>query len=89
MPQLNNINVDNFQKDVFAVFDKYGVQMNEAFDLLVETPAKKHAILKKEEIADLQSVASPAFLKKFKTSVKQMEDGEFVEYNSQTMQAAK
>jgi thermostable 8-oxoguanine DNA glycosylase len=41
MTQLNSIQINGFQKDVFAVFNKYGMGYNEAFRLLKNITIKE------------------------------------------------
>ncbi|MDR3049008.1 MAG: type II toxin-antitoxin system VapB family antitoxin [Elusimicrobiota bacterium] len=52
MPQLNNISNDNFQKDIFAVFNKYGMGVNEAIELI--SSAKKHEPIDRKNLKELK-----------------------------------
>jgi hypothetical protein len=41
MTQLNSIQINGFQKDVFAVFNKYGMDVNEGFQLLRDDSVRR------------------------------------------------
>ncbi|MDR0823317.1 MAG: hypothetical protein LBN20_06030 [Endomicrobium sp.] len=43
MPQIDNFSVQNFQRDVFSVFDKYGMGINDALRLLSNRNIDKYA----------------------------------------------
>ncbi|MDR3048243.1 MAG: hypothetical protein LBV16_00125 [Elusimicrobiota bacterium] len=79
MPQLNSISANNFQKDVSAVFNRYGMDFDEALDFLIKIPRKSvKPNVKKEKIIDLEKVASPQYLKELRASIKELEEGKVV-----------